>query len=375
MVRNGRAQQPDRSDDRGRATIGALHLGSELAGALGFHDHLTLIQRLANLSAVALDNARLFENAQQRAAELDAQAQRLGLINRVSTRVSESLDPEEIYQSALHELQAVLGAQYGGVVIYEDDTTGLLVLDTHPLAGAEQQDVRITLRDNPSVEQVRRTQRPLVARDVLADPRFELDRPVLTQRGTRAMMVIPLIVGDEVIGSIGLDFTAPRDFTEAEIELAGTIASQVSLALDKAHLLREAEQRAGELNQQAQRLAFLNRLSAKLAETLDSEELYRIVLTELQTAIGAQYGGLMLIQDEGTISRLVLSTHPLDVDAPADITVPVQGNPIAEYVIGTQQPFVAEDLLNDPRFEPMWDVQEARDVRAMLIVPVIMGGR
>lgn len=359
----------------GGQPIGALHLGSELAGALGFHDHLTLIQRLANLSAVALDNARLFENAQQRAAELDAQAQRLGLINRVSTRVSESLDPEEIYQSALHELQAVLGAQYGGVVIYEDDTTGLLVLDTHPLAGAEQQDVRITLRDNPSVEQVRRTQRPLVARDVLADPRFELDRPVLTQRGTRAMMVIPLIVGDEVIGSIGLDFTAPRDFTEAEIELAGTIASQVSLALDKAHLLREAEQRAGELNQQAQRLAFLNRLSAKLAETLDSEELYRIVLTELQTAIGAQYGGLMLIQDEGTISRLVLSTHPLDVDAPADITVPVQGNPIAEYVIGTQQPFVAEDLLNDPRFEPMWDVQEARDVRAMLIVPVIMGGR
>ena len=359
----------------GGQPIGALHLGAELAGAPGFGDHLTLIQRLANLSAVALDNARLFENAQQRAAELDAQARRLGLINRVSTRVSESLDPEEIYQTALHELQAVLGAQYGGVIIYEDEATGLLVLDTHPQAGAEPQDLRITLRDNPSVEQVRRTQRPLVARDVMTDPRFELDRPVLSQRGTRALMVIPLIVGDEVIGSIGLDFTAPREFTEAEIELAGTIASQVSLALDKARLLREAEQRAGELNQQAQRLAFLNRLSARLAETLDPGELYRIVLTELQDALGAQYGGLMLIQDGGTISRLVLSTHPLDVDAPADITVPVHGNPIAEYVLSTQQPFVAEDLLHDPRFEPMWDVQEARDVRAMLIVPVIMGGQ
>ncbi len=357
----------------GGQPVGALHLGTELAGAPGFAEHLTLIQRLANLSAVALDNARLFDDAQQRAVELDAQARRLGLINRVSTRVSESLDPEEIYQIALNELQAVLGAQYGGVVIYEGDETGLLVLDTHPLGGADQ-DVRIALRDNPSVEQVRRTQRPLVASDVMSDPRFAPDRPVLSQRGTRAMMVIPLIVGDEVIGSIGLDFTAPRQFTEAEIELAGTIASQVSLALDKARLLRETEQRAAELNQQAQRLAFLNRVSAKLAETLDPDALYRIVLTELQDALGAQYGGLMLLQDGGTISRLVLSTHPLDVDAPADISVPVQGNPIAEYVIGTQQPFMAEDLLHDPRFEPLWEVQEARDVRAMLIVPVIMGG-
>ena len=359
----------------GGQPIGALHLGTQLSGAPGFAEHLTLIQRLANLSSVALDNARLFANAQQRAAELDAQARRLALINRVSTRVSESLDPQEIYQTALSELQTVLGAQYGGVIIYENDATGLLVLDTHPLAGAEQQDVRITLRDNPSVEQVRRTQRPLVAEDVMTDPRFVPDRPILAERGTRAMMVVPLVAGDEVIGSIGLDFTSPRTFTDAEIELAGTIASQVSLALDKARLLRETEQRAGELNQQAQRLAFLNRLSAKLAETLDPDELYYIVLTELQKAIGAQYGGLMLIQEGGTISRLVLSTHPFDVDAPADITVPVQGNPIAEYILSTQQPFVAEDLLNDPRFEPMWEVQEARDVRAMLIVPVVIGGR
>ena len=264
-----RAQQPDCPDDRGRPADGALHLGTHLSGAPGFAEHLTLIQRLANLSSVALDNARLFANAQQRAAELDAQARRLALINRVSTRVSESLDPQEIYQTALSELQTVLGAQYGGVIIYENDATGLLVLDTHPLAGAEQQDVRITLRDNPSVEQVRRTQRPLVAEDVMTDPRFVPDRPILAERGTRAMMVVPLVAGDEVIGSIGLDFTSPRTFTDAEIELAGTIASQVSLALDKARLLRETEQRAGELHQQAQRLAFLNRLSAKLAETLD----------------------------------------------------------------------------------------------------------
>ncbi len=71
-------------------------------------------------------------------------------------------------------------------------------------------------------------------------------------------------------------------------------------------------------------------------------EIYQIVLEEMQTALNVQYSGLMLIQDDYT-SRLALSTHPMDDPLP-DLRIPVLGNPIAEYVIETHRPYVSEDL-------------------------------
>jgi len=357
----------------GGQVIGALRLGTEAENAPGFRENLEMVQRLANLSAVALENARLFEEVEQRAVELNAQAQRLALINRIATRLAQAITPGEIYQIALSEMQTVFGAQYGGLVIYEDDETGLLALDSHPTA-PQSGEVRLTLVDNPSTDMVRRTRRPVVSEDVQADPAFVRDRPLLAERGTRALLIVPLIVAREVVGSIGIDFTAPRTFTETEIELAETIASQVSVALEKANLLAETAERASELNAQAQRLTILNRMSARLAQSLDPHEIYEMILTDLQRALGFQSAGLMLLE-EGGVSRLVMSTHPQDADAPADITLPLDENPIARLILDTQQPLVSPDVTRDPRFESMWDVLEQRNTRAMMIVPVIMGSQ
>jgi len=357
----------------GGQVIGALRLGSEAENAPGFRANLEMVQRLANLSAVALENARLFEQVERRAVELNAQAQRLALVNRIATRVAQAITPGEIYQIALSEMQTVFGAQYGGLVIYENDQTGLLVLDTHPTA-PQSGAVRLSLVDNPSTDTVRRTRRPVASEDVQVDPAFVQDRALLTERGTRALLIVPLIVAREVVGSIGIDFTEPRAFTDTEIELAETIASQASVALEKANLLAETAERASELNAQAQRLTILNRMSARLAQSLDPDEIYEMILTDLQRALGFQSAGLMLLEDNG-LSRLVLSTHPQDAGAPADITIPLAENPVAAMILETQQPIVSPDVMRDPRFESMWDVLKQRNTRAMMIVPVIMGSQ
>ncbi len=357
----------------GGQVIGAMHLGSELENAFGYQESNELIQRLANLSAVAMDNARLFEQARQRATVLDAQAQRLAMINRISTRLVESLDPREIYRIALAELQAALGANYSGLVIFESETTGRLVEGTRA-GDLEKAQVTIDLRENRSIAHVRETHKPLAAEDVLNDERFSVVWDTLRQRGTVSLLIVPLVVTDQVIGTIGLDFTEPHHFAPAELELAETIASQVSIALEKANLLSQTEQRARELNAQAYRLGALSRMSGQLAATFDTHEIYRIVLESMQEALDIDYGGLMLIQPGSEVSRLMLSTHPMDDPLP-DLSVPLQGNPIAEYMLETRRPFISENIPEDPRFEAMWEIQAARNTEAMLIVPVVLGER
>ncbi len=323
-------------------------------------------------AAIAIENARLFEESEQRASELDAQARRLALINLIATRLSQALDPEEIYQIAVTELQEALNASYAGLIIYENADEGVLMLGTHPADAEQQGKLRISLHDE-AVNYVRRTRKLVISENIETDPKLATTRHVLRKRGTRSLMIVPLTVSEQVIGTIGLDFTERRTFTDVEIELAETIASQVSVALDKAQLLKEAEARARELDQQAQRLTFLNRISQKLSQTLVPLEIYRIVLHELQDALHVQSSGLMIQQTEDQW-KLALSTHPMDPEVP-NLTMSVKENPIAMYVLETQQHVAMEDLLNDERFRAMWEVQRARNTAAMLIVPVILAGR
>lgn len=353
--------------------IGMIAMDMPADGRVPTADALQPFELFASQATAAIETTRLFEQATERAAALDAQAQRLAMLNRISTRLVESLDPDEIYGIALSELQDALGAHYSGLVLFESATTGRLVAGTRG-GDAERAQVTLDLTENKSIDIVRETHKPLAATDVLHDERFKPVWKTLAQRGTVSLLIVPLIVADEVVGTIGLDFAEPHEFTPAELELAETIASQVSIALEKATLLSQTEQRARELNAQAHRLGALSRMSGRLAATLDVDEIYHIVLESMQEALNVDYGGLMLIQHDEGVSRLVLSTHPMDDPLP-DLSVPLKDNPIAEYVLETRQPFVCENIPEDPRFEPMWEIQKARNTYAMMIVPVILSDR
>lgn len=176
---------------------------------------------------------------------------------------------------------------------------------------------------NPLAEYIIETQMPVVAPDLLHDPRFEWMWPMAEARDTRAMMIVPVILGDEVIGTIGLDSSKARGFSDAEIELAMTTANQAAVAIEKGRLFSQAQVRAVELNEQAQRLALINRVSSRLAQTLDPQEAYRIVLGELVEALHMHFGGLVIFENE-KIGRLALD-YPFDHPTP-DFTLTLEDN-------------------------------------------------
>ncbi len=176
-----------------------LRLGSELENAFGFNENLDLIQRLANLSAVALENARLFTQARERATELDAQARRLALVNRIATRLARALTPDEIYQIALNEMQEALGAQYGGVVIYDNPEQGYFG-GGYPsrrectAAGS----VHISLVDNVSVATLRETQKAGCFCRIRAErSALRGGAQVLVVTRYQSLMIVPLLIGGQ----------------------------------------------------------------------------------------------------------------------------------------------------------------------------------
>jgi PAS domain S-box-containing protein len=231
-------------------------------------------------------------------------------------------------------------------------------------------DIVVPLKGNLIAEYVMETRQPFVSEDLLHDERFRSMWDIQRARDTAAMLIIPVMMGDRVIGTIGLDSATPRSFALAEIELAMTAANQAAVAIEKGRLFTETQQRAAELDAQAQRLALVNRVSTRLAQTLDPQEMYSIVLSELAESLQVQFAGLVLFESD-TQGRLVLD-YPFDHPTP-ELYLSLEGNRSIQRVRDTHKPLVSVDVLSDPLFEPAWDVLRMRNTRSLMIVPVLIG--
>ena len=80
--------------------------------------------------------------------------------------------------------------------------------------------------------------------------------------GLRAMLIVPIISKDRVVGSLGLDvIDHQRTFSPNEIELCSSLANQVAIAFENARLL-------GETARRAEKLENLQRLLRNIAASL-----------------------------------------------------------------------------------------------------------
>lgn len=224
----------------GGICLGAMHFGSDLVQAFGFEEFRVLIKRIANLSAVAIQNAHLFEQTRTR-------TDRLSLLNRVSVALAQSLDTENIMEIALREIVHLLRFEKARAYIFERETNAARVVVEYPRGDAPPMEV-LDMRGNPIFEHVMRTIAPLVIEDVA---HYERDYAILqdlTARRFTSYLAIPLTVGGQVSGVLEMDISgAPRQLDKENLELANIIASQAAIAVLNANLLEQTLVRTREL--------------------------------------------------------------------------------------------------------------------------------
>lgn len=247
---------------------------------VGYYDPTMeqLALTFANQAAIALENAQLFQEttraaeentrlyreAADRARRLDQQAQRLALLNRVSDALAQSLDIENAFEVTLREMCEMLGMDRGGAFLFERELNrGRLVVEYPRQGDSPPEGIYISLDNNPAMERMRRTLQPVIVRDARTDPEMAYIRDLLMERGIISMLIVPLVVGGQVIGSLGLDsIRQAREFTPEQIELAQTIAAQSAIAVQNASLFEQSVVRTRELET-------LFEATQSISETLD----------------------------------------------------------------------------------------------------------
>jgi phosphoserine phosphatase RsbU/P len=176
--------------------------------------------------------------------EIEARAEELAAINRISTIVSQSLNLKDIMQALCVELTKIFPIRNAGIGMLDAEKQHLKVAAFHAVDPQEPSALGMILpfQGNTSSEEVIRTKKTVVIQDVQNDPRSSSVADVSRMRGTKSIMIVPLLTRGDAIGTIGMPARDPEHvFTPGEIELAETVANQVAAVIDNAKLHTEME--------------------------------------------------------------------------------------------------------------------------------------
>ena len=266
---------------RNKAT-GALTVQSTEPAAFNQAD-IIFLQTMADQLANAIENARLFEQAQQEIVERKRIEQEilkrnneLAAINRVTEAVTSTLEFQSVLQAIAREMALIFEARTCGIALLNTDRTELTVIADHsldPEDPASAVGVVIPVEGNPSSSHVIETGQSIIVAEAQTNPMIEPIHQLMRERQTQALVIIPLKARGEVIGTIGLDTNqADRAFSESDVGLAETIAAQVAGVVENAQLFERTQAAFAEQKRAEQALR-------------DSIELEELVATASQTFI------------------------------------------------------------------------------------------
>lgn len=241
------------------------------------HNDQRLLTTLANQIATALEKIRLFDETRQRASEL-------ALLNKLSQDFTALLTVRDLSQLAVANIQQQFGYYNVGLATLSPDGEALIV---QGLAGAYANDILPIGFQVPKnrglIGNVMTTGVTTVVNDTQGHPDFyEFEGPPILSE-----CVIPLKRQGATIGVLNIDSNKLNTFTEDNTTLLTTIADQLSLALEKAHLFEETHTRATELTT-------LMNVSTTLRLAKTKEAMLDGVLVQCITAVKADLGTLLL---------------------------------------------------------------------------------
>ena len=225
----------------GERALGVLDLQSDQRNAFSADDVL-LAESLAEAIALALENAGLYREARQSAAELSA----LYTITRMASR---SLVLENVLSRALSSVLLLLGFDAGLVALTDPDDGQLRLVAEQGLPSMLSQRLRQSGMQDMLSAHVHHQRETLVINGFEQETPEALSHQVkeMAALGLRACFCIPLLHQDESLGAVELFVHRPRRFSSSEKALLDTISRQIATAVANARLFQAVADQSGRL--------------------------------------------------------------------------------------------------------------------------------
>lgn len=336
-----------------------LLLGDKLIGMLaldkrepGYYtsEHARLASAFAAQAAIAIENARLYEETRRHVEELTA-------LHNIDVAITSTLNPDEVLQIICEQVRELTDATGFYIALYDeskDEIDVRLVVDR----GKTLSPFRLNAEEESGlVGWVVRTRQSVWVADVEEEQDRLPAEPLVIGGPMRSLMVLPLVVRDQVVGVISAQSPEPGAYGEDDRQLMSGIAHQAAIAIANARLYEEARGRLAEA-------LLIQEVTLAAASTLDFDLVLERTVKALYRALGIDCIGFLLPDEP----RGMLVCHPSLVGF-SESYVPIEGS-LAGQVYRTGRPVLARQGAEGPMY-----VDETGAARSALAVPVWVSGR
>ncbi len=213
--------------------------------------------------ATALSRARAIEETRERNAEL-------AVINEIGSALAQQLDFQGIVELVGEKVREIFEVDTMAVVIY-DEAIGSLDFPFSLDEGVRYQMPPIKLGEGLTSQVIQSKQPLLFGTGTEADAEGAISYGTPTE----AWLGVPILAGERVIGTINLESIKKNAFSDSDVRLLSTVASNMGVALENARLFDETKRLLAETDQRAAELALVNEIGSALAKQLDFDGHHR----------------------------------------------------------------------------------------------------
>jgi GAF domain-containing protein/CheY-like chemotaxis protein len=248
---------------------------------------IALLQTFADQAVIAVENVRLFKELEARTAELTRSVEELRALGEVGQAVSSTVDLPTVLATIVSRAVGLTDAAGGAIYEYDEAGEEFYLRATDGLPDEYVQIGQQGRRGEGATGLLAITRTPVEVPDIAAPGAYESrTREILIRNGHRALLAVPLLREDRILGSLVVFRKTAGTFGADVVALLQTFATQSALALQNARLFREIEDKSRQLEGISKSFRELYRLSTAMQEPLSLKEQLSRVLESARQVIG-----------------------------------------------------------------------------------------
>jgi GAF domain-containing protein len=315
----------------GQRTLGIAGLGISAGHRLDL-EKLNLCQSLTSQTAVAIENAQLYECLRQRVNEIYT-------IYNVGQTLSTILDLDQLLDEILRVIVGSFGYLNCAVLLVDEKTNELFVKASRGFPDGLVRNLRLRIGEEGIAGWVAHTGQPLVAGDVSKEPRY-----IKGIDECKSEVSVPLKLKDRVIGVLDAESDRLFAFTQKDVRILSQLASQIAITIENSRLFQEEKKRSLQL-------ALINDVGRRAVSTLDLNKLLERVIESIR--INFKYNHVSLFLMDRPSGDLVLKTFS-DEDGdsiPQGFRLKV-GMGMVGWAAKSKKTFLSNNVTQEPRYVP-----------------------